>query len=334
MKKGTSNGPDQNGAVPVASPDSPSTEHDMPGHPRSIAGVIGVVPGEVSAEEKARARQMLNALEQMRERFPRPPGDATQPRPRSLSDTRSDDVKPKRTKLDDALAPALAEAGYKKIAKLTYRGEWSTPDVEHVLTFETYGVPKIYLSGSAGLRNPGASAFAEQCADRYAMPLATQFLREGRYTLPPWFCPTHFNAGVALFGWGISGQLDMSAYPPSEVAAIVTERVRSKLVPFVGGVVSLAALLEFVDRNEEPVLWIRTGGCVQAAIVAYLAAALGLSREATRARLRRKAYSMIQWLDKPRITPETYIEHILDDAEAAVAQQSAYSALPPRNGSP
>jgi hypothetical protein len=35
---------------------------------------------------------------------------------------------------------------------------------------------------------------------------------------------------------------------------------------------------------------------------------------------------MIQWLDEPRITPETYIEHILDDAEAAVTQQSVYSA--------
>ncbi len=61
---------------------------------------------------------------------------------------------------------------------------------------------------------------------------------------------------------------------------------------------STAAFLEFLDRNEEPVLWVRTGGCEQAAIVAYLAATLGLDRAKTKARLLRNARSIVSCLDE------------------------------------
>jgi hypothetical protein len=65
------------------------------------------------------------------------------------------------------------------------------------------------------------------------------------------------------------------------------------------------------------------GGRTQAAIVAYLAASLGLDRATTRVRLRQKISTMHHWLDEPRITPDSYTERILDDAEAAVAAADA-----------
>ena len=291
------------------------SDSQMPDQPQPIAGVIGVTGPQVSLEEKAHARQMLNALQQIRDRSPRPTG----PDPDPHSEAASRSASPKRKKLDDLLAPVLAEAGYKKVAKLTYRGEWSTPEVEHVLTLETYGVPKIYLYGDAGLRNPQASTFADQCTERYADPLILRCLRESGYVHPPWHSPTHFPIGLLIRG-KLPWSLDMSTYSPSELARTLAESVRSKLVPFVSPVTSASALLEFVERNEEPVLWVRTGGCLQAAIVAYLAAVLGVNRATTKARLLQNVRSMSGWLDERRLTPESYIDHILDDADAAVGQ--------------
>jgi hypothetical protein len=314
MKKPTMEGqPPQSPAAPGPS------ESEMPEQSQSIAGVIGVVRGEVSPEEKAQARQMLNALQQVRDRSPPLTGPKTDSRAQEHSDAASHNVNWKRVKLDDVLAPALAEVGYKKVAKLTYLGEWSTKEVEHVLTLETYGVPKIYLYGDAGLRNPQASAFADQCRDRYADPGLLRCLRETGYVYPPWFCPTQFPIGL-LLGGKLPWSLDMSACSPNEVARTLAESVRSKLVPFVSPVVSAAAFLEFLERNQEPVLWVRTSGCAQAAIVAYLAAALGVDRATTKTRLLQNARSIVGCLDETRLTPESYIEHILDDAEVAVAQ--------------
>lgn len=190
----------------------------MPDQPQPIAGVIGVTGPQVSLEEKAHARQMLNALQQIRDRSPRPTG----PDPDPHSEAASRSASPKRKKLDDLLAPVLAEAGYKKVAKLTYRGEWSTPEVEHVLTLETYGVPKIYLYGDAGLRNPQASTFADQCTERYADPLILRCLRESGYVHPPWHSPTHFPIGLLIRG-KLPWSLDMSTYSPSELARTLAE---------------------------------------------------------------------------------------------------------------
>ncbi len=291
----------------------------MPDQPQTIAGVIGVVPGEVSPEEKARARQALNALRQIRGRSPRPTEQNADSRPSKHLEATTNETSARFSRLDEIVAPALAGVGYEKVAKRTYRGDWSTPEVEHILTFDADGTPKIYLYGDAGLRNPQASAFALQCWARYADPVFMQYLREDGYVRQPWYCPTHFPIGILTNG-KLPWWLDMSAYSPSELARTLAESVRSKLVPFVSPVTSAAALLEFVERNEEPVLWARTGGCLQAAIVAFLAASLGVSRATTKPRLLKNTRSMTAWLDETRLTPETYIDHILDDAEAAVAQ--------------
>ncbi len=316
MKKQTTEGHSpQSGATNQGTAGRPGSA--MFDHMQSIAGVIGVVPGEVSPEEKARARQALNALRQIRDRSPRPTEQNADSRPSKPLEATTSDTRARFSRLDEILAPALAEVGYKKVAKRTYRGAWSTPDVEHILTFDAAGTPKMYLYGDAGLRNPRANAFADQCRDRYADRGLLQCLRETGYVDPPWFCPTQFPIGLLIRG-KLPWSIDMSAYSPSELARTLAESIRSKLVPFVSPVTSMAAFLELLERNQEPVLWVRTGGCVQAAIIAYLAAALGVDRAATRARLVQNVRWMTAWLDETRLTPEIYIDHILDDAEAAV----------------
>src|SRR5580698_6574902 len=87
-------------------------------------------------------------------------------------------------KLDDLLTKALAPIGYIRVAKLTYRANWSTDDVEQFLSFDTYGNPKQYLSSSAGLRNLRAEAFAKQCHERYADKIFFRDMPKGGYVFP------------------------------------------------------------------------------------------------------------------------------------------------------
>ena len=76
---------------------------------------------------------------------------------------------------------------------------------------------------------------------------------------------------------------------------------------------------EFIERDEEPMRWFRVGGYPRAAYVAYLAARLGRSRAATRDVLTKYGANIVGGIDSQRLTPDAFIDALLDDAEAAVA---------------
>jgi hypothetical protein len=287
--------------------------------PQTIAGVIGVVRGEVSPEEKARARQMLNALQQVRDRTPRPTSPHSETRAQQQSGSPSSGPSPIRKKLDDILAPALTEIGYKKVAKLTYRAGWSTDDVEQFLSFHTYGTPKQYLSGDAGFRNLKAEAFAEQCQQRYASQTYFRCMPEGGYVYPPYFCLMHFSIG-SLLEWGIRDSLDMWALSPDELARAVVQPIQSKLIPFVGAITTMERLHDFLASDREPLRWYMRGPYYRAALVVFLARQLSVPREKTKALLLTHARDIENGIDRTRLTAESYIDHILDDADAAVAR--------------
>ncbi len=65
------------------------------------------------------------------------------------------------------------------------------------------------------------------------------------------------------------------------------------------------------------------GPYYRAALVAYLAAKLGRPQDQTRDLLRKHARWIANGIDRSRFTPETNIDHILDDAAVAIAQQDA-----------
>ena len=316
MKPTTESRSPQSGAVDQ-SPVAPSVSA-TPEQPQPIAGVVGVAPGKVSPEEKARAKQMLNALQQVRDRSPVSDAPMDLQSEEHLAAAASD-IGRKRVKLDDILAPALAEAGYKKVANLTYRASWSTDDVEQFLSLRTFGNPKQYLSGDAGLRNMKAEAFAEQCVLRYANKAYFQCMPKGGYVYPPYFCPMHFSIG-SLFGWGIRNRLDMGDLSPDELAHAVVEPIQSKLIHFIGGVTSVERLHDLLESDREPLRWYMRGPYYRAALVAYLARRLGVSEDKTKASLLTHARWMENGIDMTRLTAESYIDHILDDAAVAVAQ--------------
>jgi hypothetical protein len=227
--------------------------------------------------------------------------------------------KTKRVKLEDLLTKALAPLGYRRVDKLTYRADWSTIEVEHTLWFDSYGNPKVYLTGDAGLRNKEAEAFAQQCRQRYGSKIGLRCRRESGKVDPPWFCPMHFSIG-RMFDWSIRSSLDTQDLSPGELARAVAEPIRAKLIPYVDGVTTEQRLLDLLESDKEPMDWIR-GPYYRAALIAYLARKLGVDRNKTKSVLLPRALYISNGIDKDWLTPESYIDHILDDADAALTAE-------------
>ena len=221
----------------------------------------------------------------------------------------------KRVRLDDLLARALADVGYTRVAKLAYRAEWSTPQVEHILNFETQGTPKIFMFADAGLRNAEAEAFAERCQRRYTIPV----IRDSKPASSPWFCPMHFSLG-ALAGWrAVSSYLNTLELSQAELTRIVQDSVTARLKPYVGGVTTLESLLEFLERDEEPMRWFRVGGFYRAALIVFLARSLGFAPHRIEATLLPLAREVLDGVDTAQTDSDGYVADIIRDADIAIA---------------
>jgi hypothetical protein len=225
-----------------------------------------------------------------------------------------------RVKLEDSLTEALAPLGYLRVERLTYRATWSTDDVEQFISFDTYGNPKQFLTADAGLRNAKAEAFAKQCQERYAGEAYFRCMPDGGYIYPPYFCPIHFSIG-SLFEWGIRSSLDTLDFSSDELAGKIVDDLGAKFIPSIGAIKSCADLLRFLekcDRTTPPLL--QMGDYYRAAQIAFLSRKLGVARAETQTVLRGFVIGIRNGIDERRFTPETYIEQILDDADATVKQ--------------
>jgi hypothetical protein len=307
---------DQDGG---ASSNADQPANSVPKRARAVEalGIASPIPGAVVSPE---ARKL--AEEWLKLAFPNlDPNElrrSDQPRPEEDSNISVQVAPQKKIKLDDLLASALTQIGYERVAKLVYRARWSTPEIEHMLRFDSFGTPKIYLEGDPGMRNVAAEAFARRCQRHYATGLMQQSA-----PIDQWWCPVHFSLG-AYCGWPGRSCLNTLEYNSDELARKVVDDTRSKLIPLVGAVKTSADLLTFLERSDltTPPL-IQLGGFYRAALIAFLARKVGAAREETRSFLLGLSLYIRNGLDKSRFTPETYIDQILDDADAAVGTSTS-----------
>jgi hypothetical protein len=131
----------------------------------------------------------------------------------------------------------------------------------------------------------------------------------------------HFALG-AIADWKVRSSLNTLDYSPNELARTVQEAVEGKLTPYLGQITTSATLLEFLERDEEPMRWFRMGGYPRSAYVAYLACKLGRARSETKGVLVKYGANIVGGIDNARLTLHTFIDELLDDAEAAVTTNS------------
>jgi hypothetical protein len=283
---------------------------------RAINGAIGIGSGVVSDEVAEWAKSMWTLL--FGERGLQTPSKPVwSPYSDEDSNIEIAGENAGSIKLDDLMTDALAPLGYHRVDKLIYRADWSTADVEHVLSLDTYGNPKVFLHGDAGLRNKDAETFAQQCHQRYVDERVLKSRRETAYVDPPWFCPMNFSIGK-LFGWPGRAALNTADFSSQTLAGALAEPIRATLIPYLSRVTTLQGLLEFLERDEPPMQWTMRGPYYRAALVAYLAAALGVDQSKTRATLLTHSRLYPNMIDMTRLTPETYVDHLLEDAATAI----------------
>jgi len=310
----------KNGSPFPRGADAAGTTRDPAAPKGRIAIATAVSRGAASARE---SQELEAAAKNLRAAVGRDTSAARAWTPYSDEDSNTSIKGPAGTKvkLSDVLAEALAPLGYARVEKLTYRAEWSTRDVEHVLRFDTYGNPKEFLTADAGLRNSEGEAFAKQCKERYANPAFRQATSQDGYWNSPWFCLMHFSVG-GLLRWGPRGSVNLAGLTPDQIGEAIVPGIRSTLMPLVSKILTKASFLAFLERDEEPLRWVMRGPYYRAALVAYLAMVLGQPRNQTRDLLLEHALWIANGIDTSRFTPQAYIEHILDDAAAAVAQSA------------
>jgi hypothetical protein len=279
----------------------------------AISGAVGVGAGRLSSEEQAAA---LAALRQAL-------GDdvftalATKAAPADKADVQDNgQANAAAIKLDDLLASALAGVGYERVAKLTYRADWSTAEVEHILFFSTHGSPKGFLTGELGVRNKEAESFAEGCRNRYADPI----IRNSDFVPPRWWCWLHCSLG-SLANWP-GANLFMPKFTPDELKRKVTEAVTGFLRPYVGAVTTVQRLFDFLAQDSEPMRWFRTGPYFRAAEVVYLGRKLGVPSERLQEITRPYSKLIANGIDLKAMTPEEYMLRIVRDADSVLSAGS------------
>ena len=96
---------------------------------------------------------------------------------------------------EKSITPGLAELGYRRLKKLTYKASWSLTDVEHFLFFSLYGGSN-YFYCYFGIRNPAAERVALECLKLFGGSIFQDLRFNPRYG-----CCMQFSLG-GLAGWG------------------------------------------------------------------------------------------------------------------------------------
>jgi len=169
-----------------------------------------------------------------------------------------------------SMTPGLAELGYLRLKKRTYKASWSSTDVEHFLFFSLYGGGN-YFTCDFGLRNPAAERFAVDCLRLFAGPIFQDVRFDPRFD-----CHMRFSLGM-LAGWPSRSSLVLSKMSETALADKVKYDISNVLFPVVRSVLSAADLFSFLMRDDESSRWLRVSGAIRAAMIVYLGRRMGIS---------------------------------------------------------
>lgn len=218
--------------------------------------------------------------------------------------------------LDEAsLTQALAELGYRRLKRHTYRAEWST-EVEHFSYFQLYGSPADFLAADFGVRTKESEHFAIRSIQTYGAA-TYQLIRNNERS----DCTMRFSLGQ-LGSWGMRGSIIVSSMSGPDLAAKVKHDIEERLFPIVRRVTNLDALLALLLTDKEPCPWYRCNGAMRAATIVNVARRIGMAP----AEIRKLLEPHLTEIGRPHLygapdpDPDRYIDNIIRDS---IAETSA-----------
>jgi len=170
---------------------------------------------------------------------------------------------------EKSITPGLAELGYLRLKRLTYKASWSSTDVEHFLFFFLFS-GGYYFACHFGIRNLAAERFAIGCLKSFGGPLFQTMRFDPRFG-----CHMRFSLG-GLAGWGPRWSLKPSDMSEAALADKVKCDVRDLVLPAIRSVLSPAALFSLLIEDAEPCRWLGVSGAIRAAMIVYLGRRMGM----------------------------------------------------------
>jgi len=219
---------------------------------------------------------------------------------------------------ETSLIKALADLGYRRLKRHTYRAEWST-EVEHFLYFQLYGTPADYLAAHFGVRTRESERFAIQSIQAYGSE-TYQLIRPDERS----GCTMRFSLGQ-FASWGMRSSLTVSSMSGPALAAKIKHDVEALLFPVIRSITRLDLLLSFLLTDVEPYPWYRCNGAMRAAMIVNLARRVGVPA----AEIRKLLEPRLRDIGRPHLhgapdpDPGHYVDNIIRDSFAKALPGSA-----------
>ena len=209
---------------------------------------------------------------------------------------------------EKSITSGLAELGYRRLKKRTYKASWSSADVEHFLFFSLHSGGR-YFSCDFGIRNPPAERFALECVKLYGGP-AFQSIRFD----PRDGCSMRFSLG-GLARWGTRWSLTISDMSEATLADKVTCAVRDDLLPAVRSILAPADLFSLLIKDVEPCRWLGVSGALRSAMIVYLGRRMGMETRELKSMLQPHLRDIVSGVQRG-VAPSFFLSEVLRSAEA------------------
>jgi hypothetical protein len=209
-----------------------------------------------------------------------------------------------------SLIHALADLGYRRLKRHTYRADWST-GVEHFIYFQLYGTPADFLAASFGIRTKESERFAIQSIQTYGSEVDRRFRRHDERS----DCYMRGSLGQ-LASWGMRSSLTVSSMSGPALAAKIKHDIEALLFPVIRGITSLDLLLSFWLTDAEPCPWYRCNGAMRAAMIVNVARRVGVAP----AEIRKLLEPHLREIGRPHLhrarepDPGRYVDNVIRDA--------------------
>jgi len=206
------------------------------------------------------------------------------------------------------ITSGLAELGYRRLKKRTYKASWSSADVEHFLFLSLHAGGR-YFSCDFGIRNPPAELFALECVKLYGGP-AFQSIRFD----PRDGCSMRFSLG-GLARWDILWSLKISGMSEATLADKVTCAVRDLLLPVVRSILAPADLFSLLTKDVEPCRWLSVSGALRVAMIVYLGRRMGMETRELEAMMQPHLRDITNGVERG-VAPSFFLSEVLQSADA------------------
>jgi hypothetical protein len=208
---------------------------------------------------------------------------------------------------EKSITSGLAELGYRRLKKRTYKASWSSEDVEHFLFLSLHS-GRHYFSCDFGIRNPPAELFALECVKLYAGPAFQSIPFDPRDR-----CAMRFSLG-GLARWGTLWSLAISDMSEATLADKVTCAVRDLLFPVVRSILASADLFSLLIKDVEPCRWLGVSGALRAAMIVYLGRGMGMEIGELESMLQPHLRDIVSGIQRG-VAPSFFLSEVLRSAE-------------------